>query len=220
MTTPGDELHSGSLDSGALDSCALESGAPGTELLSQWPQFSEEILALLRRLGLDGLQLACDHVALRVNTVAGAEALKDYFCRGGRIISNNMINGRPILIIELDEPLRLGAMSIDCVELPYPGDKHYPREGWEHIELVLPAHDDNSHVTDCDTLVANLLALQPALAQIINAAGESGIGVKLSSPKGENERLPNPTIAFKSGSVCIKVHPHGIKAILASEQGQ
>lgn len=40
----------------------------------------------------------------------------------------------------------------------------------------------------------------------------------MSSPKGDKERLANPTIAFKRDDVCIKVHPHGIKAVIASEQ--
>nr|WP_313906615.1 VOC family protein [Shewanella algae] len=42
--------------------------------------------------------------------------------------------------------------------------------------------------------------------------------LKASSPKGEAERLANPTLAFKAGGVCVKVHPHSIQAIIASEQ--
>lgn len=180
------------------------------ELEHSWPQFSHDIQQFLQELQLDTLGLACDHVAVRVNSEAGAELLKDYFGHQGRIISNNMINGRPILIIALNTPLQLGNMLIDCVELPYPSDKHYPNEGWEHIEVVLPGEAQN-----IEQLRQQLLNALPTLAPVL--AGKTDIKVKCSSPQGEHERLANPTIAFKRANLCIKVHAHGIKTIIASE---
>lgn len=181
-----------------------------------WPIFESKILSLLNTLGLADTGLYCDHVALRVNTIATADALKQAFKERGRIISDKQINGRSILIIELDKPLHLGAFTIDCVELPYPGDTYYPQEGWEHIELVLP-----STAQDCEHLSQDLAQLYPALLPLLQGQVASSkaapIKVKCSSPKGEKERLANPTIAFKQADVCIKLHPHGIKAVIASE---
>lgn len=202
------------------------------QLIQGWPAFEAQILALLETLDLADKALVCDHVALRVNSIACADALKDAFSRIGKIISDNIINGRTILIIELDTPLTLGQFSIACVELPYPSDKVYPQEGWEHIELVI-----DSKAKDCDTLSQDLLALCPKLSALLPSeqaaepvlssslglnsqgiASLAGIKIKMSSPKGDKERLANPTIAFKRDDVCIKVHPHGIKAVIASEQ--
>ncbi|MGI2185514.1 VOC family protein [Shewanella oncorhynchi] len=205
------------------------------QLIQGWPAFEAQILALLETLDLADKALVCDHVALRVNSIASVDALRDAFSRIGKIISDNIINGRTILIIELDTPLTLGQFSIACVELPYPSDKVYPQEGWEHIELVI-----DSKAKDCDTLSQDLLVLCPTLHPLLNlglsplpqseqtAESEQSrlpdlpslaeIKVKMSSPKGDKERLANPTIAFKRGNVCIKVHPHGIKAVIASEQ--
>ncbi|MEI8614349.1 VOC family protein [Shewanella sp. PP-He15 brown] len=202
------------------------------QLIQSWPAFEAQILALLETLGLADKALVCDHVALRVNSIASADALRDTFSRVGKIISDNIINGRTILIIELDTPLTLGQFSIACVELPYPSDKVYPQEGWEHIELVI-----DSKATECDTLSQDLLALCPKLSALLppeqaaepvlsrspdlssqGIASLAGIKIKMSSPKGDKERLANPTIAFKRDDVCIKVHPHGIKAVIASEQ--
>ena len=45
-----------------------------------------------------------------------------------------------------------------------------------------------------------------------------GIKLKYSSPQGENERLPNPTLAVSDGSVTLKFHPHTLREIVASEQ--
>lgn len=189
-----------------------------------WPDFSQRIIAFIHQLGLEGLSLHCDHAALRVNNSQTAQLLADEFSQYGDIISNNMINGRPILIIKLAEPLVMGKMNIQCVELPFPSDKAYPVEGWEHIELVFPSQAKTS-----EAFVAELIEDAPQLAEIIVAdsantgksthtgKSEHNIKVKLSSPKGDNERLANPTIAFKANGICVKVHPHDIQTILASE---
>lgn len=181
-----------------------------TSLTQSWPQFSAAILALINTLGLD-TELTCDHVALRVNSHQNADMLSQYFARQGQVISNNMINGRPILIIKLNQSLNLGHMQINCVELPYPGEKSYPQQGWEHIELVF-----KSTATSCQQLADELITHYPHLADVI--AGKTTIKVKMSSPQGEHERLANPTIAFKQDGLCIKIHTHTIEAIIASEQ--
>lgn len=176
-----------------------------------WLSFSHSIEDFISELGLTQLKLACDHVALRVNNTDTAKRLSLDFERVGKVISNNIINGRPILIFELNSPLIIGEMNIDCVELPYPGEKAYPVEGWEHIELVLPCRAKN-----CDELRDELLKIAPQLESVLT--GKTDVKVKMSSPQGEHERLANPTVAFKKGNICIKVHPHGIKDVIASEQ--
>lgn len=82
---------------------------------------------------------------------------------------------------KLHEPVQVAHWQFSIVELPWPGEKRYPHEGWEHIEIVLPG--------DPETLNARALAL-------LSDEGLSlpGISVKTSSPKGEHERLPNPTL--------------------------
>ena len=180
-------------------------------LTDTWPIFCDRITVFLQELGLEHLKLTCDHAALRVNSIEAAETLSVYFQRQGQIISNNMINGRPILIFELNTQLIMGQMKIDCEELPYPSHKQYPVEGWEHIELVLACT-----ATTCDELKLQLLEMAPQLAAVLS--GKSEIKVKMSSPQGEHERLTNPTIAFKKDDICIKIHPHGIKAVIESER--
>lgn len=176
-----------------------------------WSEFSQKITALAAQLGLLDKPLDCDHVALRVNDIQAAKALSEHFCRQGSLISHNQINGRPIEIIELQQPLMLGKWSIACIELPYPGSKHYPQQGWEHIELVFPGD-----FTNCQALEVALVDTFPHLKPVL--AEQTDIQVKRSSPQGQHERLANPTLAFKSNGICIKIHPHDIKAIIASEQ--
>ncbi|MCL1144316.1 VOC family protein [Shewanella gaetbuli] len=179
-------------------------------LTQTWPQFSQQITEFIKQLGLDSLALHCDHAALRVNNTQTAEQLVQEFEVQGHVISNNIINGRPILIIKLATPLQLANQAVECVELPFPSDKVYPQEGWEHVELVFPSNAQN-----CQELVKEMIDKAPQLEQVI--AGETEIKVKQSSPKGDNERLANPTIAFKLNGICVKVHPHDIQTIIASE---
>ncbi|WP_133407460.1 VOC family protein [Parashewanella tropica] len=182
-----------------------------TLMTHDWNDFCRKILKFTQELGLSDLNLECDHTAIRVNSVALGDQLRNFFSDKGTIISENVINGRPILIIKLDEPLMLGTLSVPCIELPYPSGKAYPQEGWEHIELVIP-----SKAQSCEQLVEDVLFLAPQLAPHLN--NETKVKVKLSSPSGEHERLPNPTIAFKKDNICIKLHPYSIQDIIESEQ--
>ncbi|PKH07793.1 VOC family protein [Moritella sp. Urea-trap-13] len=184
-------------------------------LIQQWPAFSNAILAFAQQLGLleqsasKTQALWCDHVALRVNDIALAESLLVEFKQRGEVISDSIVNGRAIYIIVLAEPLTLGNWQIDCVELPLPG-KHYPQQGWEHIELVLPGN-----ATGMDELDHALRLISPNIDTVLT--NDSSIQVKRSAPHVEGEQLANPTIAFKQGDICIKLHSAGIKAVVASE---
>ena len=66
--------------------------------------------------------------------------------------------------------------------------------------------------------VEEVKAAFPQLEANWDSLAEKGIKVKLSSPQGEGERLANPTVAFKKNGVCIKLHPHTLKEVIASEQ--
>ena len=180
------------------------------QLKSQWPDFSQAILNFAKRLGLNDLPLVCDHAALRVNELATAQALLAQWQEKGEVISDSIINGRPIYIIALDESLQLGDWKIDCVELPFPG-KTYPQQGWEHIELVLPGNAETMA-----ELERALDTINPNIAAVL--AAKPAIKVKRSAPHVAGERLANPTIAFKLDNICIKVHSAGIKAVVASEK--
>ncbi|MDX2319695.1 MAG: VOC family protein [Moritella sp.] len=185
------------------------------DLSQQWSAFSKAILAFSQQLGLatqsdvNKHTIWCDHVALRVNDIAIAESLLAEFKLRGEVISDSIINGRPIYIIVLAEPLTLGHWQIECIELPFPA-KHYPQQGWEHIELVLPGN-----ATNMDELEQALRVINPHIDTVLS--NDSSIKIKRSAPQAAGETLANPTIAFKQGDICIKVHSAGIKAVVASE---
>ncbi len=175
------------------------------DIAADLPRFTDALTGLATRLGLDITPLTADHISLRCHQNATAERWRKGLLQCGTLLSENIINGRPICLFKLVEPIHVAHWQFSVVELPWPGEKRYPHEGWEHIEIVLPG--------DPATLNARAVALlsDEGLCQ-------KGIAVKTSSPKGERERLPNPTLAVTDGAVTIKFHPWSIEDIVASER--
>ena len=174
------------------------------DIAADLPRFSGALSGLAQRLGLDIAPLAADHISLRCHQNATAERWRAGLEQCGTLLSENIINGRPICLFTLAEPVCVAHWRFRVVELPWPGEKRYPHEGWEHIEIVLPGEPEG--------LNARALALLTD-----EGLSQPGIVVKTSAPKGERERLPNPTLAVTDGAVTIKFHPWSIEAIVASE---
>lgn len=175
------------------------------DIVADLPRFRDDLQALTARLGLAIAPLHADHISLRCHQNATADRWRRGFEQCAELLSENIINGRPICLFKLHQPLHVEHWAFTVIELPWPGEKRYPHEGWEHIEIVLPGAPE--------TLNARALAL---LAD--EGLRQPGIVVKTSSPKGERERLPNPTLAVTDGKVTVKFHPWTIEEIVASEQ--
>lgn len=174
------------------------------DICADLPRFTQALAQLSARLGLDITPLDADHISLRCHQNTTAERWRRGFEQCGELLSENDINGRPICLFKLAEPVEVAHWRFTVVELPWPGEKRYPHEGWEHIEIVLPGAPE--------TLNARALALLSD-----EGLSQPGIAVKTSSPKGDRERLPNPTLAVTDGKVTIKFHPWSIEAIVVSE---
>ncbi|MGP8306617.1 VOC family protein [Vibrio sp. YIC-376] len=176
--------------------------------------FMAKIEALASMLHLDLSLAQADHIALRINDTETAQQAHQAWSGFGKVISQAQINGRPIIVIEFDKALESRGWKMECLELPYPAEgKTYPTESWEHVEFVIP-----SHAQTADAFLADLKHTYPAFGAQFENLDEMGVKIKLSSPKGEGERLNNPTVAFKYQGVCIKLHPHSLKRIVESEQ--
>lgn len=185
------------------------------QMIARLDDFMGRIEEFGNKLGLDLSFAQADHIAMRVNEIALAKAAHEAWASYGETISQAMINGRPIIVIAFDQPLKSRGWSIECLELPYPAEgKIYPSQDWEHVEFVIP-----SHAQTADEYLADLKDTYPQFAANFATLEEQGVKVKLSSPKGEGERLNNPTVAFKHQGICIKLHPHSLKKIVESEQG-
>ncbi|MBV4411612.1 VOC family protein [Enterobacteriaceae bacterium YMB-R22] len=175
------------------------------DLVADLPRFAQALAQLASRVGLDMSALNADHISLRCHQNATAERWRRGFLRCGDLFSESTIGGRPICLFRLPEPVCVAHWRFTLIELPWPGEKRYPHEGWEHIEIVLPGTPQ--------TLNARALALLSD-----EGLSQPGLSVKTRSPKGEKERLPNPTLAVTDGSVTIKFHPYALEEVVASER--
>ncbi|MBY5991293.1 VOC family protein [Ferrimonas balearica] len=178
-------------------------------LMASLPDFAEKASQLADRLGLLRAGLVADHIALRITERADAEALKTAFLERGTLLSDKAINGRPILLIQLHTPIQVGPWAIELVELPFPDGKKR-RDGWEHVELVLPCDATDKHqMLEAVKGIPAMIAKWPVLKD-----GTLGIEIKTSCPKGDDEPLSNPTVAFRHEGITVKVHPHDMRDIL------
>lgn len=183
------------------------------QLINALPAFMDRIQSLLDVLGLDLTDYQADHIALRINDRGVAEAAHKVWLQQAEEWSNNEINGRPIIALGFNQPIEVSGWSIECLELPYPGEKTYPKQGWEHIEWVIPCE-----VNSQEEFLTYLFSLFPVLKDKWAELSSLGIKVKQSCPSGEAERIANYTVALKYQGVCIKLHPHRLKAVIESEQ--
>ncbi|MFA0084553.1 VOC family protein [Vibrio sp. E150_011] len=192
----------------------MQKGLMPSQMLNEIDTFTDKIQTLCDTLSLDLSDYQADHIALRINDYDVAQAAHQEWLSYGEVISQASINGRPIIVLAFKEPLKTALGRIECLELPYPApNKQHPIEHWEHVEFVIP-----SDATTADDFLSELCLRFPLLSKKLTQLDESGVVMKLSSPHGEGERLANPTVAFKSDGVCIKLHPHSLKNIVASEQ--
>jgi predicted metalloenzyme YecM len=185
------------------------------ELIDSAPRFAKDVIALADELGLPLRDYACDHIALRVNDWQACESLYRDWLALGQELSCAEINGRPIVVFELSQPLTVLDWTVACVELPYPSDKRYPQEGWEHMEWVIP-----SQALTVEAFADELKERFALLAELWRGGklAAMGVTVKLSTPSGEGERWANHSVAFSRNGICIKLHPLSLKEVVLSER--
>lgn len=172
------------------------------ELSADLSRFERRLNGLADQLGLNLAACQCDHIALRCHQATTAQRWFDGWRQCGRLLQASEINGRAIALFHVPDAIELGGLSIDCVELPWPGTRRYPHEGWEHIEIVLPG--------PAETLAQRVLSL-------LGDAALSSPAIKItqSAPQNPNDVLPNPTFAITDGRATIKFHPHSLRAVAA-----
>jgi len=196
-----------------MNRCISECELTPEQMMRNLPDFLTKILALASDIGIDLASYQADHIALRINEQSLAQEAHQLWLQQGTCISNTTINGRPIIVIELDHQIVIQYWHIECIELPYPAiNKHYSIQGWEHIEFVIPSQEETA-----EGYLADLKEKIPSLKGAWEEMAELGITTKLSAPKGNKERVVNPTVAFKRDGICIKLHPHSLKEVVTSE---
>ncbi|HSI20876.1 MAG TPA: VOC family protein [Verrucomicrobiae bacterium] len=91
-------------------------------------------------IGLAGTDLlAIDHLCYRVETLSRYSQLKAQLSATDILVDESEINGRPISIFRLSNPLTHGLYEITALELPAPLESKPYKEGFEHAEFLVPS---------------------------------------------------------------------------------
>jgi predicted metalloenzyme YecM/phosphoglycolate phosphatase-like HAD superfamily hydrolase len=104
--------------------------------LNAIPGFVEKLLAELHELGLTAHIVSVDHVCFRVSSEEHYEIELAHLGQKASMISEVMVNDRPIAVFQLHNPIDVDGLCIDVVELPAPKTGKSYKDGFEHIEVV------------------------------------------------------------------------------------
>lgn len=179
-----------------------------TALSADLATFERKIQHLAKEMAIDLSDYEIDHLALRINSEQSAKNWLILLSKCGKILSDNIVNGRKIYLVKLAKPIKFAHQFVDVIELPFPKNKQYSIEGWEHIEIVIPFLQNESINEWVNRINMHFLWNE-----------STQLNIKVSEPKVVGERLPNPSIAvsFANKAVnhtCIKVHPYSIEKIV------
>lgn len=204
-----------------MTSSLLQAQLHPRQMQAQLPEFERKIRAFLAVLGIDLNASQIDHLALRINDELLAQAAHSAWLELGKEKSCAWVNGRPIVVIELLQAWLFLGQPVSVIELPYPAKgKHYPQQGWEHIECVVP-----SKATTLDEFIEDVWQAFPLLKEHRASLEQQGVVYKFSAPKmdhilDDTTVLTNPSVALKWQGVTLKFHPHTLLDVLESEQSR
>lgn len=169
-----------------------------------------DFLTELAMLGISTNSFTIDHIALRIKASDIVMQLEEeILSNGGRILEKSVVNGRPIAIIQLPEPVKISEQEIFVLELPYPATPHdYTEDSWEHVEIVIGGNASNN-----DELKMRFQEIFPNAK--LDEIQSSGIKIKESQAIAENDQLPNPTITFeKYKGLAVKFHCKSLQEVI------
>ncbi|AUI66346.1 MULTISPECIES: VOC family protein [Glaesserella] len=174
--------------------------------------FEQKIQQIAEIAKIDLSRYQIDHLAVRMNSNELAEQWRALLLNGSTLLKESEVNGRPIGLFTLNQPLNFCGQQVSVIELPFPKGKIYAEQGWEHIELVVPMLENES-VEDWCKRIDSHFSLQ----------NNPELKVKFSQPQVNGERLPNPSVAISLKNAtyrnfcCLKLHPYDINTIVCSE---
>jgi len=99
--------------------------------------FVPRLLDLASKAGIDVSEYLMDHVCYRVAEMKRYKELAHVWRLFASKTHTSMVNGRPITVFVLHNPLKIAGRIIRVIELPAPKDGRMHPEGWEHAEFVI-----------------------------------------------------------------------------------
>ncbi|VEA74086.1 Uncharacterized protein conserved in bacteria [Serratia rubidaea] len=90
------------------------------DLALDLPRFEQTLTQFAQTLQLDLSQFAADHISVRCHQNATAERWLSGFKQCAEVMSDAVINGRPIYLFDLHQPLQLGRGGLTALNCRFP----------------------------------------------------------------------------------------------------
>lgn len=179
------------------------------EYISSTGAFGEKLSAMLQDLKIEKecKKLEIDHVCLRLKNPEHVASVRKELESIGKEISCENVNGRDIMIFQLDEPLHIGDWKVYGIELPFPKPNHKYEDGWEHVEFVL-SEAESTMSSMKKTFFEKFNHLNVDILQDKYEYSED-------MPEAEGDQLPNPTISVEADGIGVKFHAKSIQEVVA-----
>jgi predicted metalloenzyme YecM len=113
------------------------------EIIGDYETFLDEFLEIIVDEGFDLSDFSqMDHICYRTISTENYEKKKKELATLATLLTETMVNNRPICIFKLHTPLKHYGWRVDVIELPAPKSGKDFAEGLEHAEFVL--YDDQA----------------------------------------------------------------------------
>ena len=99
--------------------------------------FLEKLFLNLKNDWIDISKYQLDHICYRVETVWEYNTICEQLLWYGKILSEAIINWRPISTYKLNLPIEYKLREIYCIEIPSPSPHANYSNWYEHIEFVI-----------------------------------------------------------------------------------
>lgn len=116
----------------------MASQSPSTIILESFPRFLDDFFGRLASTGIEVNGLEMDHIGYQAQSDAEFDELKPIFLKEGALASEEIVNGRRVAIVKLNQPWVYKDRVIPAVECYAPKPDQQVCAGWEHAEFVVP----------------------------------------------------------------------------------
>jgi predicted metalloenzyme YecM len=107
-------------------------------MFNQYKQFLVETFQQLQDLSIPFENLTIDHIAYTAGSKKEYEKLKPLFIGMGRLVAEDIVGGRRVSVVRLNEPLIYENRKIPGAELIEPIADSQTISRIDHIEMIIP----------------------------------------------------------------------------------
>ncbi|KYQ91530.1 dihydroxybiphenyl dioxygenase domain-containing protein [Tieghemostelium lacteum] len=182
-------------------------------ILGDYDQFFKIIFKHLENTGIKEIdQYEVDHLCYRVTSEAMYQQKKIELSKVGDLLTETMINGRPISVFKLNNPIQYQNRLIPAIELPCPKPISHHVQGLEHMEMVINC--------DFDSMRSKYSHIDWVLAGI-NKSFNADLEIEFTLSQQDKLDLQYPPSTYnEKRTISVKFHHLPLEKVVEIEKQQ